>query len=157
MHIYLLSVGTKMPNWVQVGYAEYARRFGNGCSLRLVEIPLGRRGKDQDVARAVAQEGEHILRALPDCDFWLVALDVTGRDFSTMEFAGEINRHLASGRDLVIMIGGPDGLSTVCQQRAHDRWSLSRMTFPHSLVRVVLAEQLYRAWSVVQGHPYHRE
>ena len=155
MRIHLISSGNRMPRWVQEGYEEYAKRMPLECSLRLVEIAPGRRGKGMDAKRAVAEEGERMLRALPK-GARVIALDVGGRSWSTEQLSARLDGWLADGRDLALLVGGPEGLAPACLERAEGRWSLSPLTFPHPLVRVVLAEQLYRAWSLLKGHPYHR-
>jgi 23S rRNA (pseudouridine1915-N3)-methyltransferase len=156
MQIQLIAVGTRMPAWVQEGFAEYAKRLPRECGLQLVEIPLGKRGKSADVQRAIAEEGERMLAALPrDCR--VIALEVQGRTWSTEQLAGELEGWLGAGRDLALLVGGPDGLSEACRRRADQAWSLSPLTLPHPLVRVLLAEQLYRAWTLYKGHPYHRQ
>lgn len=144
-----------MPRWVAEGYEEYAKRLPPECPLRLTEVPTGRRGKGLDPRRAIAEEGARIVKALP-ARAWVIALDVQGRAWSTEELAAELGRRLGSGRDLAFLVGGPEGLAESCRTRADELWSLSRLTFPHPLVRIVLAEQLYRAWSLLRGHPYHR-
>lgn len=144
-----------MPRWVRDGYEEYARRLAAECRLRLVEIAPGHRGRNSDLARTVRDEGERMLKAIPrDC--LVLALDVEGRSWSTAQLAGQMQQWLASGRDTALLVGGPEGLSEACIRRADGRWSLSPLTLPHPLVRVLLAEQLYRAWSILRGHPYHR-
>lgn len=156
MQIQLIAVGTRMPAWVQEGFTEYAKRLPRECALQLVEIPLGKRGKNADVQRAIAEEGEKMLAALPrDCR--VIALEVEGRAWSTPQLAGELETWLGAGRDVALLVGGPDGLSEACRQRADQAWSLSPLTLPHPLVRVLLAEQLYRAWTLYKGHPYHRQ
>lgn len=159
MRIRLLSVGRRMPRWVQEGVDDYARRMPPECTLEVVEIEPARRGKpsggDALADRYRREEGERLLKALPPGDL-VVALDVRGKPWSTEQLAGELSAWLAGGRDVALLIGGPDGLSPACLQRAERRWSLSPLTFPHPLVRVILAEQLYRAWSITRGHPYHR-
>ncbi len=144
-----------MPRWVQEGYSEYARRIPAECALKLVEIPLGRRGKGVDKARAVREEGEKMLRAIPRASR-VVALDVGGRAWNTEQLAEQLAGWMGAGRDLCLLVGGPDGLAEQCLQRAQQSWSLSLLTLPHSLVRVVVAEQIYRAWSILSRHPYHR-
>ena len=159
MRIRLLSVGRRMPGWVQEGFAEYAKRLPPECALELVEIEPGRRGGAKpsaaDLQRIRRDEGERLLKALPDGAL-AVALDVRGRPWSTERLAHELTGWLGGGRDVSLLVGGPDGLSDACLARAQQRWSLSPLTFPHPLVRVILAEQLYRAWSITKGHPYHR-
>ena len=155
MNIHLICAGSRMPRWVQDGYADYERRLPPECGLNLVEIPLGRRGKGMDKVRAVREEGERMLRAIPR-DSRVLALDVGGRAWSTEQLAEQLAGWLGEGRDLCLLVGGPDGLAEQCLQRAQQRWSLSLLTLPHSLVRVVVAEQIYRAWSILRRHPYHR-
>jgi 23S rRNA (pseudouridine1915-N3)-methyltransferase len=155
MQIRLIAAGTRMPGWVSDGYREYARRMPRECALELTEIPLARRGKSQPVERAVDDEGRRMLSAVGERQH-VIALDVGGRGWSTEQLAGQLRAWLQDGRDLSLLIGGPDGLSADCLARAEQRWSLSPLTLPHPLVRVLLAEQLYRAWTLVGGHPYHR-
>lgn len=155
MRIHLLAVGTRMPSWVVEGYREYTRRLPRECSLHLVEIPPAKRHKSMTVVQARQQEGQALLAALPkDCK--VVALDVRGKPWSTETLAAQLDDWLLSGRDVALLVGGPDGLSDACLERADQRWSLSALTYPHALVRIVLAEQLYRAWTISTGHPYHR-
>lgn len=144
-----------MPAWVVDAYREYAKRLPRECALRLVEIPLSKRRKSLSSSQAAEEEGQHLLASLPkDCT--VIALDVRGNSWSTEELAVRLQDWLGSGRDVALLIGGPDGLSADCLKRADLKWSLSALTYPHSLVRVVLAEQLYRAWTINTGHPYHR-
>ena len=155
MRIYLIAVGTRMPAWVVDAYQEYAKRLPRECALRLVEIPLSKRRKSLSSSQAAEDEGQHLLASLPkDCT--VIALDVRGNSWSTEELAVRLQDWLGSGRDVALLVGGPDGLSAACLARADLKWSLSALTYPHSLVRVVLAEQLYRAWTINSGHPYHR-
>ncbi|RMG28343.1 MAG: 23S rRNA (pseudouridine(1915)-N(3))-methyltransferase RlmH [Gammaproteobacteria bacterium] len=155
MRIRLISVGRRMPRWVEEGYREYARRLPPECALELVEIPPGRRQKGTDATRAVAEEGARMLAAVPP-RARVVALDVGGETWDTPALAERLQAWMAQGRPPCLLVGGPDGLAPACLERAEVRWSLSPLTFPHPLVRVILAEQLYRAWSLLAGHPYHR-
>lgn len=155
MQIHLLSVGTRMPGWVQTGFAEYAKRLPHECRLKLVEIAPAKRGKNPDLERIRREEGERLLAAVPR-DAAVIALEVGGRSWSTEQLAERLRGWLQDGRDLALLVGGPDGLPAACRERAELQWSLSSLTLPHPLVRVVLAEQFYRAWSLVSGHPYHR-
>lgn len=155
MRILLLAVGQKMPAWVAAGYAEYAARLPRECSLELVEIAAGKRARHADVARILRDEGERLLAALPR-SARLVALDLRGRQDSTEELAARLGAWQRDGRDVALAIGGPEGLDPAVAARAEETWSLSRLTFPHPLVRVIVAEALYRAWSLSVGHPYHR-
>ena len=144
-----------MPAWVSAGYAEYARRLPRECSLQLVEIPVSKRRKSLPAARAMQEEGQLMLAAIP-ADCLVIALDVTGKSWSTEVLAERLQDWLAGGRDVALLVGGPDGLAPECLARADLSWSLSALTYPHALVRIVVAEQLYRAWSINTGHPYHR-
>lgn len=155
MNIHLIAVGDKMPRWVQDGYAEYAKRLPAECSLQLVEITPGKRGKHSDIARTIRDEGERMLAAIPK-GARVIALEVTGRAWTTEQLASQVEGWLAGGRDIALLVGGPEGLAEPCRQRADQQWSLSPLTLPHPLVRVLLSEQLYRAWSILRGHPYHR-
>jgi 23S rRNA (pseudouridine1915-N3)-methyltransferase len=155
MKIRLIAVGEKMPRWVQEGYGEYARRLPAECALELVEIGAGQRRKNADIARILRDEGRRMLEAVPRGSR-LVALDVKGRAWSTEQLSAQLDRWMAGGRDLALLVGGPEGLSPECLEAAEQRWSLSPLTLPHPLVRVVVAEALYRAWSLSRNHPYHR-
>lgn len=139
-----------MPGWVTEAYEEYTRRLKSSLRIELEEIPQAR-----DKGRAKADEEQRLLdRAGPD---YLVALDERGKSLTTLELAKWLGQRQQDGRDLVFAIGGPDGHGPQLLQKAELRWSLSALTFPHAMVRVILAEQLYRAMSVLQNHPYHRE
>ena len=144
-----------MPAWVKTAYAEYAVRLPRQFSLQLREIPLGPRGSEDSPVRAVHLEGERLLAAVP-AGSRLIALDECGLQWSTVELAAQLAQWQHEGRDLSLLIGGPDGLAAACRERAERLWALSRLTLPHPLVRVVVVEQLYRAWSLLQHHPYHR-
>lgn len=155
MQIHLLAVGERMPAWVRDGYDEYARRMPPECALNLVEIPAGRRGKNADLARLVRDEGDRLLAAIPK-GATAVALEVGGRAWSTGQLARQLEAWMAGGSDIALLVGGPDGLSDAARAAAPLHWSLSPLTLPHPLVRIIVAEQLYRAWSLLRGHPYHR-
>ena len=155
MHIHIIAVGERMPVWVEEAYAEYAKRLPREFRLDLHEIPAGRRAKGADVARLLRAEGERQLAAVP-AGAQIVALDRGGREFDTEALAARLEQQLAAGQDLALLVGGPEGLAPACLAAAHERWSLSRLTFAHPVVRVVLAEQLYRAWSIISHRPYHR-
>lgn len=155
MRISIVAVGTRMPSWVNEGIADYARRLPRELKLVWREVPLARRGKDAVAEQLCNAEGEQMLRGLPpeEC---VIALDVAGKRISTGQFAQHLQAWQMSGDNYTFLIGGPDGLSPACLARAQQRWSLSDLTLPHPLVRVVLAEQLYRAWTITVNHPYHR-
>ena len=155
MVIHFICVGTRMPAWVQSGYEEYAKRLPGECALQLVEVPLGKRGKSMPAERAMAEEGERMLKAVPK-GARVVALDVRGQGWSTEQLSTNLETWMGDGRPVALLVGGPDGLAAECLAQAEQRWSLSSLTLPHPLVRVVVAEQLYRAWSILRNHPYHR-
>lgn len=155
MIIRILAIGTKMPSWVMEGYQDYAKRFTSGCSLELYEIPAEKRSKNADIPRIIEREGEKLL-AMIKPNHYVIALDVKGHAWNTEQLATELKHWQTEGRHVDLLIGGPDGLSQACLQKAHSKWSLSPLTLPHPLVRIILAEQLYRAVSILQNHPYHR-
>jgi 23S rRNA (pseudouridine1915-N3)-methyltransferase len=155
VNIHLIAVGEKMPPWVQQGYAEYARRLPAECALRLVEVPAGRRGKNADIARILRDETTRLLDAAPK-NTRRIALEVGGRAWSTEQLSQQLDAWLQDGRDVALFVGGPEGLGEAAREAAEQQWSLSPMTLPHPLVRVLIAEQLYRAWSLLHNHPYHR-
>ncbi len=144
-----------MPDWVAQGFAEYRKRLAHELPLELVELKPGARGKGRDDARAIHDEGAALLAALPR-DAHAVALDGGGKPWSSDELAAQLARWRMAGRDLALLIGGPDGHAPEVLARAEQRWSLGPLTLPHMLVRLVLAEQLYRATTILAGHPYHR-
>jgi len=155
MHLKVFAVGQRPPAWAAEAWSEYQRRLPAALGLELREVPLAHRGKNADLDRARRQEGEQLLSALPD-GARIVALDIGGQHWTTDELASRLADWMAGGRDTCFLIGGPDGLSAPCLARAEARWSLGPLTLPHQLVRVILAEQLYRAWSILNHHPYHR-
>jgi len=155
MQLLVAAVGQRMPNWVTEGWNEYARRMPPGLVLTLREINLEKRGKNADIRRLAAAESRALIDAMP-ARARVVALDVRGQTWSTEKLAAHLEQWMQEGRDVGFMIGGPDGIEADILQRADDRWSLGPLTLPHPLVRVVLAEQLYRAWTITQNHPYHR-
>lgn len=155
MRVQLTAVGRKMPGWVADGYADYAGRMPRELRLELREVAAGDRGRGSDPARPRVVEGQRLLQAAPRAGR-LIALDQRGRRVDTEAVADAVRGWLQEGDDVALLVGGPDGLDPDCVERAHERWSLSPLTLPHMLVRVLVAEQLYRAWSLLAGHPYHR-
>ena len=155
MNIFLLAVGTKMPDWVTQGYNEYAQRLPAKCSLILKEIPAEKRLKNSNINAITEKESEKIKAAIPN-NCRLVALDVKGKSWTTEQLATRMQDWMMGGQDVALVIGGPDGLSQDILSLSQEKWSLSALTFPHPLVRVILAEQIYRAYTVTENHPYHR-
>lgn len=155
MRIRLLAVGSRMPAWVTQGVEEYRKRLPRDFPLEIEEIAPGQRGRSADIGRAITLEAERIRSRLKG-DEHLVALEVQGSPWSTEQLAGQAEAWRLQGRDVALLAGGPDGLAPALSAQAHQRWSLSPLTLPHPLVRVLLAEQLYRAWTLMVGHPYHR-
>lgn len=151
----LIAVGEKAPAWVTEGFSEYQKRLSHWLPLELVEVAPGLRGKGRDAARATADEGVRVLAALPR-QAQVVALDGRGRPWSSEQLAQRLEHWRQQGRDLAFVIGGPEGHAADVLAAASESWSLGPLTLPHMLVRLVLAEQLYRAASLLANHPYHR-
>ena len=155
MRVSLIAVGTRMPAWVREAYDDYARRLATRLPVTLVELPPGKRGGG-DVARAMADEGKRLLAALKRDDH-VVLLDERGTERSSAGLADWLGAREQDGRSLAFLIGGPDGFAPEVRARAAEHWSLTRLTLPHALVRVVFIEQIYRAVTLRDGHPYHRD
>ena len=155
MKIRLIAVGSKMPGWVEEGWHEYARRLPGEMPLELVEIPLTTRSKNADITRMIRQEGEAMLAKVQPGER-IVTLEVQGRAWSTEQLARELERWRLEARNVNLMVGGPEGLAPEVSARSEQRWSLSPLTLPHPLVRILIGEQIYRAWTVLSGHPYHK-
>jgi len=156
MKFLIVAVGTRTPAWVDAGFAEYAKRMGRELPLELVEIRAQDRAGGVPAARAMAQEAERIRAALPR-HARLVALDEHGADLTTRALAQRLDQWMAAGNDVAFIVGGADGIDAGLKSAAHETLRLSSLTLPHALVRVLLAEQLYRAVSLLRNHPYHRE
>jgi 23S rRNA (pseudouridine1915-N3)-methyltransferase len=155
MHITVAAVGTRLERWIYEAFESYRIRLPKHLKLSLEEVAPARRNRSAPPCAAVTAEGERLLRCVRP-DAYALALDERGRQWSSVELAAELGRWLGRYSHVAILVGGPDGLSDGCRERADRLWSLSRLTFPHGLVRVLIAEQLYRAWSIHRGHPYHR-
>ncbi|WP_421854058.1 23S rRNA (pseudouridine(1915)-N(3))-methyltransferase RlmH [Marinomonas sp.] len=155
MRVRLIAVGNKMPKWVAEGYDEYAKRLPKDFALELVEIPMSSRGKNTDIPKAIRKEGDSMLEAIPSGDK-VIAMEVLGKEWSTDQLADQTEQWRMDGYNVSLLVGGPDGLDPRCTARADQTWSLSRLTLPHPMVRVILAEQIYRAWTLMNNHPYHR-
>jgi 23S rRNA (pseudouridine1915-N3)-methyltransferase len=155
MRLIVVAAGTKLPDWVNAGFEEYAGRFTRDYKLELKEIALGQRAGSSSPANAIAKEGEKMLAAIPQAAY-VVAMQVGGKNISSEQLAQFLQQRARDGRDVVFCIGGPEGLAPEVDARAEFRWSLSALTLPHALARVVLSEALYRAVMIIKGHPYHR-
>jgi 23S rRNA (pseudouridine1915-N3)-methyltransferase len=151
----LIAAGTRLPDWVNSGFREYQKRLRSPLTLELHEIPVATRRAGENPQRAIQREGADMLAALGKDDY-VVALEIAAKTMNTEQLGAWLAERMRDGRSLAFLIGGPDGLSPPCLERADQRWSLSPLTLPHALVRVVVAEQLYRATSLLAGHPYHR-
>lgn len=151
----LIAVGERAPPWVAEGFSEYQKRLSHWLPLELVEVAPGMRGKGRDAARATQDEGQRVIAALPK-NAWVVALDGRGKAYSSEQLAQRLEFWRQQGRELAFLIGGPEGHAPEVTSSANESWSLGPLTLPHMLVRLVLAEQLYRAASLLANHPYHR-
>ena len=155
MNIELLAAGTKPPAWIAAGIAEYQKRLPRDWPLEIREIPVAKRRKGEPVTRPIQAEGERMLAAITPSSL-VVTLDRKGRNWSTEDLAKNLERWQLDFSKVQFLIGGPDGLSNDCLNVATESWSLSNLTFPHFIVRILLAEQIYRAWSLLNNHPYHK-
>ena len=156
MVIHFITVGQKMPKWVQEGYTEYEKRLPKACRLKLVELPMAQRGKTSSVEKYKTEEAKRILDAVPK-GARLIVLDEHGQQVTTHQLAEKMEDWLSGGQDIALIVGGPDGLEKSLINQAQWKWGLSKLTMPHPMVRILVAEQIYRAWSVINNHPYHRE
>jgi 23S rRNA (pseudouridine1915-N3)-methyltransferase len=156
MRVRLIAVGSRMPKWVREAYEDYITRLSSGLKISLTEIDPGPRSAGRPPRKAMEAEGQKLLAAVRKDDY-VVALDERGTEMTTRELAAWLKSRMQDGRDLAFLVGGPDGFAPEVLTRSDFKWSLSRLTFPHALVRVVLAEQLYRAHGVLANHPYHRD
>lgn len=154
MRVTLCAVGTRVPRWVEQGFAEYSRRLPKDNRLELVEVPAADRRNGRGVERWKEEEADRLLQAAGDRR--RIVLDVSGRAWSTEDLAARMEDWRMEGRDPALLVGGPDGLAQRVLDGAEARWSLSALTLPHALVRILVAEQVYRAWTLLTGHPYHR-
>ncbi len=155
MQIHLIAIGHKMPVWVDQACDDYIRRLPAEIRINTVSLPLIKRGKNADIRRIVRDESRKLLAAVPDNSLPVV-LDVAGQPLSTAKLATLLDNWLLQGQNIALIIGGPDGVSDELLAKVQLKISLSALTFPHTLIRVMLVEQLYRAWSILNNHPYHR-
>ena len=155
MRLVLIAVGERVPTWVVQGFEEYANRLRRPLTLELTEVSPKRRSRNSDISALVRAEGKRLLDAVPP-NWQIIALDPGGRQYDTVALAGRFRHWIDDACNAALLVGGPDGLSAEVLDKADEVWSLSTLTFAHSLVRVVVAEQVYRAFSILQGLPYHR-
>jgi len=155
VYIHLVSVGHKAPGWAESALEDFRKRFPPELKLNQIQIPLIKRGKNPDIKRIIRDEGTKILAAIPGNSI-RISLDVKGKKVTTESLSQMLNGWMEQGQDIAIVIGGPDGLSQAVLDDSSLRLSMSDLTFPHTLVKVMLVEQLYRAWSILKNHPYHR-
>lgn len=155
MQISIIAVGKKMPDWVDEGCREYTKRFPREIQMNWIEIPSQKRTKGSNIDKLLEEEGKAILAATGKDDH-LIALERTGKIFDTKALSQYLKSWLNVGENISFLIGGPEGLSPECLKKSNEQWSLSALTLPHPLVRVILIEQIYRAWSILSHHPYHR-
>ena len=155
MKINIIAIGNKMPDWVEDASQDFVKRMPSEIKINSILLPLIKRGKNSDIPRIVRDESRKLLAAVPK-DSVLVVLDVLGKSVTTMKLSSLLETWLQQGQDVSIVIGGPDGVSDEILSKASLKISLSELTFPHTLVRVILLEQIYRAWSILNNHPYHR-
>ncbi|NIA27704.1 MAG: 23S rRNA (pseudouridine(1915)-N(3))-methyltransferase RlmH [Desulfobulbaceae bacterium] len=155
MKINLIAIGNKMPDWVELAGNDFIKRLPAEIKINSILLPLIKRGKNPDIPRIVRDESRKLIAAVPK-DSLFVVLDVLGKPVTTMKLSSLLETWLQQGQDVSIIIGGPDGVSDELLVKASLKISLSQLTFPHPLVRVILLEQIYRAWSIINNHPYHR-
>lgn len=155
LRLTLITASNRQPEWVDAGADDYAKRLRGRCTLEIKTVPLARRTATAPVERAMQDEGERLLAQVAT-GAHVVALLENGKPWSTKELAVKLETWMQRGAPVAFLVGGPDGLGPECIGRANERWSLSNLTLPHGLVRVIAAEALYRAWSLLEKHPYHR-
>jgi len=155
MKINLIAIGKSMPEWVTTGYLEYVKRFPNNFQFNLIEINTPKRTQNSDLKKIIDEEGNRMLEVIPKGSM-VIALDEHGKNLDTITLAKKLTAWQENYQEISLLIGGPDGLAESCKKRADFTWSLSQLTFPHPLVRIIVAEQIYRAFTILQKHPYHR-
>jgi len=156
VRVRVIAVGTRMPAWVKSACDDYLARLKPSLNVSLQPMEAANRTAAADPGRAIAAEGRRLLEVLRPGEF-VAALDERGTQLSTRELAAWLKQRMQEGTDLAFLIGGADGLAPQVLERANFKWSLSRLTLPHAMVRVLLSEQLYRAHSILANHPYHRD
>jgi 23S rRNA (pseudouridine1915-N3)-methyltransferase len=155
MHIDILAIGDKLPQWANNAVEEYCKRIKSLGSITITELPIEKRSKSQSLEKTLEREGKRMLKLITPNQF-VAALEITGKLYTSETFAHEIKHVAGMKKNLTFLIGGPNGLSPACLKRANSHWSLSTFTLPHSLARIIIVEQLYRAQTILSGHPYHK-
>lgn len=155
MKIRILTITHKSPHWIAEGYEDYAKRLPAHCQLELVEIPAEKRTANADLKRIMDREGEKMLAAMKP-GAHVIAMEKGGKNWDSEQLAAQLKEWMHSGKNIELLVGGPEGLAPACLARANEKWSLSALTFPHLIVRLILAEQLYRAYTILHNLPYHR-
>ena len=155
LKITVIAVGNKMPDWVNQGTNDYVKRFNDGIQLKLIEIPLTKRSKSSDLTRIMEKEAALIKEAIPHGSR-IIALDLKGQSYSSEDLAVKMTQLQQVNSHFCFLIGGPEGFAAETLALSDNRWSLSKLTLPHPLVRIILLETLYRAWSIINNHPYHK-
>lgn len=155
MEIRLIAIGNRMPQWINSAFDTYAKRLPPDYQLKLIEIAAEKRHKTSVIKPLLQKEGKALLAARAPNDY-CIALDRHGKAFDTETFSQQLNDWHNHSQNISLLIGGPEGLSDECLNTANAVWSLSKLTLPHPLVRIIMAEQIYRAWSILSHHPYHR-
>lgn len=155
MKLIVIAVGARMPGWVQDAWQDYAKRLPHDCAIELREIKPEPRTSGKLPSQLMHAEAQRIQAALP-AHAWRIALDEHGKDLTTMSLSQHLESWRGDGRDVAFIIGGPDGLDPELKKSCDQLLRLSSLTLPHPMVRVLLVEQLYRAWAIMNGHPYHR-
>ncbi len=156
MNITLIAIGKNLPAWVNQPVNEFAKRLSAFCHFKLIEIPMQKRNKKTNIQPLIEEEGDKLLAATPKNSV-LITLDETGNQWSSIELSQQIQTWQMHHSNITLLIGGPDGLANKCLQQAETSWSLSRLTYPHTLARIIAVEQLYRALTIAHHHPYHRK
>lgn len=156
MRLHLVTVGTRTPAWVNTGFKEFNKRLPKEFHLNLIEVTPATRSKSSSIEKIMAEESKRVRAAIPEGSL-IIALDEHGKQMDSQQLSKKLGSWTRDGRDVVFVIGGADGLADDIKNSADMLWSLSSLTLPHALVRVVLVEQIYRAWTIMNNHPYHRE
>ncbi len=156
LKVTVIALGNKMPEWVNTASKTYLNRFKDGILVKLIELPLTKRSKSTDLSQVMEKEKQDVIKHIPK-GAYLIALDVKGQTFSSEALAKKIDSLSLKTSHICLLIGGPEGHTQDLLDLTHEKWSLSKLTLPHALARVVLLESLYRAWTIIQNHPYHRD